>query len=280
MVRRENIEINDLTFDCRILGNKKDDLVIFLHGFPESNFMWIELMKAVSPLGFYCVAPNMRGYSQGARPRGKKHYAIDKLSKDVMDIARYFEKEKFHLIGHDWGAAIGWKTVYENSKSILSWSALSVPHIKAFSYAITNDHDQKKKSQYIKTFQVPFLPEMNIRKNDFTFFKRLWKHSSKEEVEDYLSVFRNKKALTAAINYYRANNKILKANNIGDIAIPVLFIWGEHDIAIGSVGVAQSHQYMKGYYKFVKLDTGHWLIQTKFDMIKEEISLHLLKFKQ
>ena len=279
MVRRENIQINNLIFDCRIVGNPSDELIILLHGFPESSFMWIDLMKNIALLGFYCVAPNMRGYSEGAQPKRKKHYTIDKLSNDVMDVAKYFEKKKFHLIGHDWGAVIGWKVVYDNSESILSWSALSVPHIKAFSYAITTDDDQKKKSKYVKNFQIPFLPERNIRKNDFVIFKKLWKHSSKEEVEDYLSIFKNKKALTAALNYYRANYKILKSNSIENIKVPTLFIWGEHDMAIGAFGVEQGHQYMKDYYKFVKLDAGHWLIQTNYKAIKEEISQHLLMFK-
>lgn len=279
VMRKENIQIENLSFDCRIAGNENNELVIFLHGFPESSFMWIDLMKGISLLGFYCVAPNMRGYSDGARPKGKKHYTIDKLSNDVIAIAKYFEKEKFHLVGHDWGAAIGWKTVYNNPMRILSWSALSVPHIKGFSYAITNDDDQKRKSRYIKNFQIPFLPEMNIRKNDFVIFKKLWKHSKLDEVADYLSIFRNKYALTAALNYYRANYKMFKSNTIGDIKTPTLFIWGVYDVAIGKVAVEEGHQYMKAYYKFVKLDSGHWLVQTQYKTVKKEISEHLLKFK-
>ena len=32
--------------------------------------------------------------------------------------------------------------------------------------------------------------------------------------------------------------------------------------------------------KFVKLDAGHWLIQTKYKTIKTEITEHLIKFKK
>jgi len=279
-INRENIRVGNLTFDCRISGNKDDELIILLHGWPESSYMWIDLVKDISRLGFYCVAPNMRGYSNSTILKGKKHYTINKLSQDVLDIVKTFGKQKFHLIGHDWGAVIGWKVVYDHSELILSWSALSIPHIQAFGYAIKNDPIQQKKSQYIKDFQVPFLPEMKIKKNDFELFRKLWKHSSKEEVEDYLLIFRNKKSLTASLNYYRANAKAFADESIGDIFVPTLFIWGENDIAIGAVGVEESHQYMKGYYKFVKLDAGHWLIQTKYNVIKDEIVNHLLKFKK
>ena len=91
--------------------------------------------------------------------------------------------------------------------------------------------------------------------------------------------FRNKKALTAALNYYRANHKLFKQTNIGVIETPTLFIWGKKDLAVGAVSVAQSHQYMNGYYKFIELDAGHWLIQTKYDEIKAEVEGHLLRFK-
>ena len=120
---------------------------------------------------------------------------------------------------------------------------------------------------------------MRIRKNNFKVFRKLWKNSSDEEVEDYLSVFKNKSSLTAAINYYRTNYKIFKDPSLGKIKAPTLFVWGENDMAIGPSSVKDSHQYMKGYYKFIKLNTGHWLIQTKFDEIKKEIIKHLLKFK-
>ena len=188
-MERKDIKINTLSLDCRTSGNSDNELVIFLHGFPESSFMWINLMQDISALGFYCVAPNMRGYSETARPKGKKHYTIDKLVQDVLDLAKAFNKEKFHLVTHDWGAVVGWQALDNHSGKILSFTSLSIPHIKAFAYAITNDAEQQKKSRYIKNFQIPFLPEMGIRKNDFKLFRKLWKHSSVEEVDDYLSIF-------------------------------------------------------------------------------------------
>lgn len=277
-IKRENIQVNNLGFDCRISGNVSDQLVVLLHGFPETSHMWINLMQDISALGFYCIAPNMRGYSKDARPIGKKYYTIDKLSQDIMDIAKVVGKDKFHLIGHDWGAVIGWFAAYNNPKTILSWTALSVPHIEAFGEARLKDEDQKKKSRYIKSFQIPILPEMKIKKNDFELFKKIWSHSNLEEINDYLSIFRSKNALTAALNYYRANEK---SNGFvaGVIEVPTLFIWGEKDKYIGAFGVENGHKFMKGYYKFVKLDAGHWLIQTRYKEIKADVFEHLLKFK-
>jgi len=283
MINTEIIQVDNFSLECRISGNKNDDLVILLHGFPESSHMWIRLMNDISSLGFYCVAPNMRGYSKGARPIGKKHYSIDKLGLDILNIAQSLGEDRFHLIGHDWGAAVGWKIVGDNPDSILSWSGLSLPHLQAFGEALVNDKEQKRMSKYMKGFRFPILPEIKLRRNDFEIFRKLWKYSSKDEVEDYLSIFRNKKALTSTLNYYRSNYNLLRKASekqiLGRIEVPTLFIWGEHDMAIGSASVEICHRYIKGYYKFLKLNGGHWLIQSKYSEVKNALTDHLLRFK-
>ena len=257
--------------------------IIFLHGFPETSYMWKKLMSSFSENGFYCIAPNLRGYSKGACPKGKKHYSLDKLAKDVLDISEFLNKPKFHLVGHDWGAAIGWKVVHDYKDRILSWTGISVPHLQAFGKAIVVDQEQSKMSQYIKNFQLPYLPEIQIRKNDFRVFKKLWKNSDSNEIDDYLEVFGNPKQLTASLNYYRSNYKLLKkaAKNqiLGNIHIPTLFIWGNKDIAIGSYSVSENHQYMKSDYEFIELKSGHWLIQTNYPELKDAITKHIIKNK-
>jgi pimeloyl-ACP methyl ester carboxylesterase len=277
------IKIGKLKFDCRVVGNIENELVIFLHGFPETSFMWKKLMNDLSEIGFYCAAPNLRGYSKGACPKGKQNYILMELANDIIEISRHFGKSKFHLVGHDWGAAIGWKVIHDNQDTILSWTGISVPHLQAFGDAIVNDQEQHKMSQYIRAFQWPYLPEMKIRKNDFKLFRKFWKNSAQDEIEDYLKVFRNRKQLTAAINYYRSNYKLLKkaanAQILGDINVPTLFIWGNKDVAIGSVSVNNSHQFMKNDYTFLELDSGHWLIQTMYNELKKAITEHILKDK-
>ena len=279
MTEIRNVNIDELEFECRVSGNEKDELVVLLHGFPETSFMWKKLMPELASLGFYCIAPNMRGYSKYACPKGKSAYTIKKISQDILDITKSLGKDKFHLIGHDWGAAIGWNIAYKGQDKILSWSALSVPHNSAFGKAIKLDKDQKKRSRYIAWFLIPFLPEIMVRKNDFARFRRLWKHSSTEEVNDYLSVFRRKQSLTGALNYYRANIGRSKNERIGEIRVPTLFIWGKNDMAIGAFAAESNHKYMKGDYTFLELDGGHWLIQSNYSDVKTAIIEHLSKHK-
>lgn len=280
MTEQKRIGIGEFEFDYRVSGEEKNELVIFLHGFPETSLMWSELMIDIAALGFYCIAPNMRGYSKNACPKGVKNYTVQKIGDDILQIADKLNVDKFHLVGHDWGAGIGWNIVYNNPERIISWTALSIPHSRAFGKALKVDKEQKKKSRYIGWFLLPIIPEIMIRRNDFKNFRKLWKHSSPEELEDYLSVFRRKQSLTAALNYYRANiGKGKGRQPIGDVKTPTLFIWGRKDLAVGSFAAKSCEKYMKGDYTFKALDGGHWLIQTNYAEVKEAVKEHLSTYK-
>ncbi len=270
-----DVKVNDLTFTCRVSGlENTGDAVILLHGFPETSRMYYDLIPVLVSEGYKVVAPDQRGYSQGARPPKISDYSIDKLSQDVIDIADAFQFEKFHLVGHDWGSAVGWVTAALYSERIISWTALSVPHLDAFFDAINTDKDQQRKSQYIKFFKKPILPELYFKIFGYTYLKNIWRKSSQLEIEKYLEVFKQRGALKASLNWYRAN-----MNNedkfIGDITTPTLIIYGLKDMAIGEKSVDESEKYLKGEYKIEKLNSGHWLMQESFEAVSNSILQHL-----
>jgi len=275
----KKIKIAQLEFDCLVSGNEDDELVLLLHGFPESSYVFRNLINDLVSHGYYCIAPNLRGYSSKARPRGKKNYEIMHLVNDVLGIAKSVNKERFHLIGHDWGALIGWQVVHDHSDLIASWTGISVPHPQSFYEAILNDPDQQKKSKYIRFFQLPILPEFQMKSKGFKLLRGLWSEQSEDEIENYISILKEPGALTAVLNYYRAAYKIIKRaaseQILGDIKVPTLFIRGTQDAAIGAVSVEGNHKYMKGDYTFLELKGGHWLLQTHYTEVKEAIIKHL-----
>ena len=275
-----DVKVNDLTFTCRVSGlENTGDAVILLHGFPETSRMYYDLIPVLVSEGYKVVAPDQRGYSQGARPPKISDYSIDKLSQDVIDIADAFQFEKFHLVGHDWGSAVGWVTAALYSERINSWTALSVPHLDAFFDAINTDKDQQRKSQYINFFKKPILPELYFKIFGYTYLKNIWRKSSQLEIEKYLEVFKQRGALKASLNWYRANMKN-EDKSIGDIAAPTLIIYGLKDMAIGEKSVDESEKYLTGDYKIEKLKAGHWLIQESFEAVSNSILQHLNTYAQ
>ena len=268
------ININKLEFNVRTGGlSNKGDAVILLHGFPETSYMYSNLIDLLSNNGYKVIAPDQRGYSQYARPDSKKEYLIDYLVEDIFLIADHFDFKKFHLVGHDWGASVGWVASNNKPERIITWTALSVPHLDAFSDALKSDDDQKNKSRYFKFFKIPFIPEFYFSLNDNKNLKAVWNKSSDEQINEYLKVFSNRDALKGALNWYRAN---IGANNssikeLGEIYTTTQFIWGNKDMALGRKGAELTKDYMTGEYKFIELDAGHWLIQEDYNKVSSAI---------
>ena len=275
------IETNGMTFRGRGAGldNVSGEPVILLHGFPETSIMWVGPMERLADEGYRCFAPDQRGYSPNARPEGIEKYTYHELTSDIVALADVLGFKRFHLVGHDWGSAIGWILLSFYPERVHSWIAMSVPHIDAFRSALADDPDQKQRSQYMSFFRLPEKPEKTLTANNLEPLRAIWSSIPEEQVEEYITVFTQPGALTAALNWYRANSFILdqgyQGAMFGPVSHPTLLIWGNQDSAIGRVAVERAGQYMKGSYRLVELNAGHWLIQEEPERVYSEILTHL-----
>lgn len=270
-----------MVFRARFAGREgaAREPVVLLHGFPETSIMWSNLMGGLADEGYQCFAPDQRGYSPGARPGPVEDYAYQKLVSDITALADTLGYTRFHLIGHDWGSAVGWALIHLHPDRVRSWTAMSVPHLDAFASAIADDSDQRRRSRYMAFFMIPEKPEEALANDNFAQLRSLWSSIPKEQQEEYLRVFFERGGLTAALNWYRANSVLLEKQRegpkFGSVQHPTLVIWGNQDMAIGRASVERSAQYMKGPYRLVELDAGHWLAQEEPGRVHDEILRHL-----
>src|SRR5664279_2783230 len=73
----------DLLFDVIDTGPADGPVVILLHGFPQFADSWAMVSRELNAAGYRCLAPNQRGYSPNARPRGRRAYRMPELVEDV-----------------------------------------------------------------------------------------------------------------------------------------------------------------------------------------------------
>ena len=276
------ITANGFEFRARVAGFDTDDAdekpaVILLHGFPVTSAMWNPLIKPLAEAGYRVLAFDQRGYSPGARPAKVSDYAVDQLVGDVIAVADAAGLQQFHLVGHDWGAIVGWGTVMIYPQRVLSWSALSIAHPAAFSEALRTDPDQQARSRYFILFAMPWLPEALFSFNDLAMLKGAWSRMPAGATAEYIEVFSEPGALTGAFNWYRAMAGFSGSDTslAMEVATPTLFIWGNHDMAAGRWAVEAQAQYMVGPYQEVELDAGHWLMEDEPQVLTGAIIRHL-----
>ncbi len=277
-VQQTSMNVGEYTYDVRRAGNG-DALVILLHGFPETSHMWLPLLEHLAANGYTALAPDLRGYSPGARPEGAEHYNYPAMAEDILAMADALGKTRFHLVGHDHGAGLGWVMAARHADRVISWTALSVPHVDAFADAIANNDEQRERSGYMQFFRQVGTAEAALSANDFAALRNVWSASTPEQIEEYVRVLGQPGALTGALNWYRGG-LTEDRQPIGQISTPTLLIWGNQDQAIGRPGVDAAPPLMDGPYRLVELDVGHWLIQeAQADVLRETLA-HIEQFAE
>ncbi len=276
------LKANDLEFLVRVAGMQNTGpAMVLLHGFPESSLMWQPLLDKAATEGYRVLAFDQRGYSPNARPKKVSDYQIDYLVKDILAVADEVGFDTFHLVGHDWGSAVGWKTVMDFPERIHTWTAMAIPHIGVFFTSVLNHREQKKRSSYMKKLQTPFLPEFLFHLNQKKTADGLRGRWTDAQIAECMAIQREYGATTAALNWYRAmdldgvsTNQAFEKN----IQRPTLYIWGTKDPLIAPEIIPLQEQYIKAPYQELSLETGHSLLQTEEEEVTKAILNHIGKY--
>lgn len=269
-----------------------DDLVILLHGFPEFWYSWRNQLTALGK-SFRVVAPDMRGYNLSDKPFRVEDYRIEVLVEDVVGIMDHFGLEKAAIVGHDWGAGVAWAVAQKYPERVSRLAVLQVPPAAAWRANMTLR--QLQRSWYMFFFLLPRVPEWLISRNNFAALERVFKESvarkntfSTADIHSYREALGLPGALTAAINYYRANVGRLmtrgsrqgegssssrsSSERMGGIRVPTLFIFGERDLAILPATVRGVEKYIDAPYREVRIaDSGHWVQNEAVNEVNEAL---------
>lgn len=275
------IEANGFEFRARIANDRgpasNQETIILLHGFPVTSAMWEPIIGPLASAGYRVVAFDQRGYSPGARPLDAAAYQVPALVSDVLAIADSLGAEQFHLIGHDWGSAVGWGTVLEHPERILTWTGISIAHPTAFGEALANDPDQQSRSSYFLLFTAPWIPETLFTLNNLAVLMSTFAEMRPSQQQEYHGVFSEPGALTAALNWYRQMGVSQESAETIDpyIEVPTLFVWGNNDPSAGPAAVEGQEKYMTGPYTKLEVAGGHWLITSHGNVIIQPLLEHL-----
>jgi pimeloyl-ACP methyl ester carboxylesterase len=105
--------------------------VILLHGFPDTHQIWRRQIPDLAAAGLRVIAPDLRGYGKTDMPQDVGAYAVSFLADDVLRLMDALGIDKAVVVGHDWGALIGWHLAMHAPERIVRYAALSVGHPKA-----------------------------------------------------------------------------------------------------------------------------------------------------
>lgn len=279
------VEANNLTFEVDECG-EGDKLAICLHGFPEHSFSWRYQLPMLADLGYKAWAPNLRGYGKSSRPPFTEDYGISHLLADVAGLIDAAGCKETVLLAHDWGAVIAWQFAIRKVRPLSKLVICNVPHPAPMQREFKRGFHQLKKSWYIFFFQIPWLPEFLLGRNDAKGVAEAI-FSSCERPEQFppevLEVYRRNAAqpgaLTAMINYYRA---LVRGGEAGEpeggyptIETPTLMVWGEEDVALSKETTYGTEDYVSDFTIRYLPGISHWVQQEAPEAVNAMIAAFL-----
>jgi pimeloyl-ACP methyl ester carboxylesterase len=249
-----------------------DDVVLCLHGWPQHWYEWRHLMPALADR-HRVLALDLRGFGWSQAPRDG--YEKENLADDVLAVLDELGLERVKLVGHDWGAWIGFLLCLREPERFERYLALNIlppwtslramaPHLWRFWY------------QWL--ILTPGIGYWLHRSGRFVP-KVLAGGSVKREVWDeatlhaFSDTFEESARARAAVQMYRvfnlrevptiAKGRYAKAH----LHVPTRMLFGTGDAAL-------SHQLLAGYERHAddmqieKIDNcGHFIADERPDLV-------------
>jgi len=260
--------------DVATAGDPAAPTIVLLHGFPESHRTWRHQIPELAKTHFV-IAPDQRGFARSSKPEGAENYTPDKTVGDLLALADHFGKDRFVLVGHDWGGAIAWMAALQHPNRIERLIIVNAPHPFVFQKSLFDDMEQRAASQYIRLFRNPGL-EAQLEAMGFgTFFDTTFaRHADPAllapERDAYLDEWGQPGAMTAMLNWYRASAIVVPGidetperpafldSPFPPLQMPVLVIWGMGDKALLPVQLEGLDQLVPDL-QIVQVDAGHFV---------------------
>lgn len=242
-----------------VIDHGEGQPVLLLHGFPDSRHLWRYQVPALAEAGYRAIAPDLRGFGDAPRPDDVDAYAIPTVAEDVVAVLEALDEESAAVVGHDWGAVVAWLLASIQPDLVERLVALSVGAPGAPG---RRSIEQRERSWYIYFWQFEGVAEAWIRHDDWALFHDWLRGEG--DVDRYLDDLSRPGALTAGLNWYRANAAPgppdEDAADLPPVSCPVLGVWSDGDHYLTEEQMRSSQEVVTGPWRYERVTgASHWL---------------------
>jgi pimeloyl-ACP methyl ester carboxylesterase len=254
----QTVTISGHPFLVRVAGEPGGVPVVALHGFPDSSELWRFQLAPLAAAGYRIIAPDLRGFGGSWKPQDVQSYTPVKLLADLVAIMQHYRARRAHVVGHDFGAFLAWTLAALMPRRVDRLVVMSVGHPAVWASPTL---EQRRRFWYSLLYVHP-AAEQILRQRNWELLRELLK--GEHDTERYLSDLRRPGALTAGLNWYRANCQPtygLAGNPaVPPVAAPTMAMFGSQDATLTEEGLTDSARYVTGEWRYVRVEgAGHFI---------------------
>ena len=265
----QRIAVDGLELNVVVAGSGPD--VLLVHGFPDDHGVWREQIGTLVGAGYRVITPDTRGCGESGIAAKVADYRIEHLVADLIAILDAQGVGKARVVAHDWGAIQAWHLALRHPERVERLIVLSVGH--PASYA-NGGLMQKLRAYYVWLFQLRGVAEWLIRRFDWLALRLLT--GFPQEAPRWRSLLGRPGRLTAALNYYRANQRQIWSGPDARAEVPVVGLWSRGDRFLVERQMRDSERYCAAGWRYVRLEhCNHWPQLTAADECNRLLLQHL-----
>jgi pimeloyl-ACP methyl ester carboxylesterase len=232
--------------------------VILLHGFPDTSYLWRSQIAVLTQAGYRAIAPDMRGRGRSEQPERVEDYRLTNMVADVAAILDALGVERTHVVGHDWGAGVAWLFASLMPQRVDRLIVASVPHPSTRGLPSL---EELQKGWYRLLFLFPGI-ESTLQQDDWYLLRTLFQGA--DDLERFLADLAEPGALTAGLNWYRANIAPEWLNaapaQLPPIQAPTMGIFSTGDRYLMEDAMVRSAEFVHGPWRYECIEGAtHWI---------------------
>lgn len=276
-VHHRTVEVDGLTVFYREAGPADAPVLVLLHGYPTSSYMFRHLIPALAG-PYRVIAPDHIGFGRSSAPSvGQFPYTFDALAEVTGRFLAMLDVDRYAIYVQDYGAPVGWRLALADPDAVVAVVSQNgnayeegfVPEFWAPIWAYGADRSAENEArlrpalgreavewQYTHGVADRTLVDPDAWEHDLALLAR-------PGVD---------RAQLALFGDYATNRDLYPAVHewLRSRRVPVLAVWGRNDEIFGPAG-AEAFRRDAPDAEILLLDGGHFLLETHLDEVAQAI---------
>jgi pimeloyl-ACP methyl ester carboxylesterase len=248
----------------REAGPSEGPPVLLVHGYPESSYMWRDLIPPLANAGFRAVAPDLPGFGDSPpAPPGTWENHVAALER----LRRGVGIERAALVVHDWGGLIG-----------LRWACDHPDAVRALVISSTGFFADGKWHALAQTLQTEGAGEELIGSMTRDGFAAVLREAARDfpddAIDEYWKAYADEERRRGQLELYRSGDfEKLRPyeGKLGALGLPALLLWGAGDRFAPVASAKRFHRELPDSELVVLEDAAHFVYEEAPQRAAEEV---------
>jgi haloalkane dehalogenase len=243
-------------------------VALLVHGYPNSSYLWRDVLPAVADAGFRAVAPDLLGYGD-SELEGREGTWADHVAA-LTEFIDEHELAPLVLVVHDWGGLIALRWACEHPEQVRGLVLMSTGFFP--------DGKWHGMARAMRSGQIDELIENMDRDGFAGLMQQAEPNAGPDAIDQYWKGFATPERRRAGLALYRSGEFSELAQYEGCLAalgVPTLILWGADD---DYARVASAHRFKKEipHADLVVLeDVGHFVMEDAPERVAKEVAAFL-----